>query len=66
MIALTKRQIEVLDKIKDGCSNKQASEALGMSVKTLENHVRSIFLRLQVKNRTQAVLKGIREGIIHD
>ncbi len=52
--ALTERQIEVLKQVRDGHSNKEISNRLGIAEKTVKAHVAAIFKALNVVNRTQA------------
>ncbi len=54
LAALTERQIEVLKQLRDGHSNKEISNRLGIAEKTVKAHVAAIFRALNVVNRTQA------------
>ncbi|HBL15172.1 MAG TPA: DNA-binding response regulator, partial [Elusimicrobia bacterium] len=47
-----------------GMSNKEIAAGLECSVKTIKNHLNSIFQKLDVSNRTEAVVKGIEIGLI--
>jgi DNA-binding NarL/FixJ family response regulator len=58
------REIEVLQLIAEGASPPEVAEALFISVKTVKNHLSSIYEKLEARDRTQAVLKGLRMGII--
>lgn len=51
---LTERQVEVLKQVRDGHSNKEISNRLGIAEKTVKAHVAAIFKALNVVNRTQA------------
>lgn len=62
--ALSNRELDVLTYMKDGMKNPEIAEELSLSTKTVENHVRNILLKLGVKNRTQAVVEGLRSSII--
>ncbi|HAH07239.1 MAG TPA: DNA-binding response regulator [Elusimicrobia bacterium] len=62
--ALTKTEIKVLASLGTGLSNKEIAAALDCSVKTIKNHLNSIFQKLNVSNRTEAVVKGIEMGLI--
>jgi two-component system response regulator DegU len=58
------REIEVLQLIAEGASPPEVAEQLFISVKTVKNHLSSIYEKLDARDRTQAVLKGLRMGII--
>jgi DNA-binding NarL/FixJ family response regulator len=55
---LTAREREVLDLLAEGASNRQIARALGLSLKTVQNHVSRILDKLQAADRTQAVLRA--------
>lgn len=61
---LTEREIEVLRHIADGATNMQIAERLEISEHTVANHVRSILLKLEAANRTQAASYGFARGIL--
>ncbi len=61
---LSRREIQVLEHIREGMKNPEVAEILELSTKTVENHVRNILLKLAVKNRTQAVVQALRRSII--
>jgi two-component system NarL family response regulator len=61
---LTEREVTVLRLVADGKTNKEIANNLDLSEKTVKNHVRNIFHKLQVYDRTQAAILGIRKGII--
>ena len=58
------REIEVLQLIAEGAAPPEVAERLFISVKTVKNHLSSIYEKLEARDRTQAVLKGLRMGII--
>lgn len=64
LVALTKTEIKVLALLGRGNSNKEIAATLDCSVKTVKNHLNSIFQKLSVSNRTEAVVKGIDLGLI--
>ncbi len=59
---LTEREIEVLREAAKGMSNKNIAEALFISVRTVQAHMRSIFNKLGVSSRSEAVLYGLKRG----
>src|SRR5699024_7262840 len=61
---LSKRETEVLKEIVKGKSNKEISEALFVSEKTVKTHVSHILNKLEVSDRTQAVIYAIKFNII--
>jgi DNA-binding NarL/FixJ family response regulator len=61
---ITKREIEVLQLIADGCATPQVAERLFISQKTVKNHLASIYAKLDARDRTQAVLQAVRMGIV--
>ena len=62
---LTAREREVLDLLAAGRSNHQIAEQLTLSVKTVANHLSAIFAKLQVADRTQAILRARDAGLGH-
>jgi DNA-binding NarL/FixJ family response regulator len=60
---LTEREIGVLKLVAEGMSNKQIGESLGISARTVENHLSNILRKLNVNFRLQAALYAIREGL---
>jgi len=61
---LTERESEVLGLLAKGLANKQIAVALGISEHTVKFHVSSIYTKLNVTNRTEAVRAGLRGGWI--
>ncbi|MFN8059959.1 MAG: response regulator transcription factor [Vicinamibacterales bacterium] len=61
---LTRREIEVLRLMAGGRTNREIADALGATEGTIKNHGSSIFSKLGVRSRTQAVLKGIDLGYL--
>ncbi len=59
---LTKRELEVLNEMSKGKSNKEIAKDLGIALDTVVNHTRGIFATYEVNNRTAAVVAGIRRG----
>jgi DNA-binding NarL/FixJ family response regulator len=61
---LTSREIEILDCIARGMSNKEIANQLSISGQTVKNHITSILSKLQVNDRTMAVIFAIQKGWI--
>ncbi|MCQ6277122.1 response regulator transcription factor [Bacillus sp. V3B] len=59
---LTRRECEVLQLLTDGKSNRGIGEALFISEKTVKNHVSNILQKMNVNDRTQAVVEAIKKG----
>ena len=62
--SLTATEIKVMALLGKGKSNKEIAAELNCSVKTVKNHLNSIFQKLAVNNRTEAVVKAIEKGLI--
>lgn|SRR5690625_2805894 len=58
----TKRECEILQLLTDGQTNRKIAETLSISEKTVKNHVSSLFKKMQVNDRTQAVVTAIRNN----
>jgi two-component system response regulator DegU len=63
-IPLSGREMEILQQISRGLSNKEIARALGISRQTVKNHMTSILRKLMVNDRTQAALYALRNGWI--
>jgi two-component system, NarL family, response regulator YdfI len=61
---LTQRETEVLDLLAQGLANKQIAARLNISEHTVKFHVSSIYTKLGVANRTEAVRLGVQQGLI--
>ena len=61
---LTPRELEVLRLMADGLGNKGIGAALGISSHTAKYHVASVLAKLDAQSRTEAVMKGLREGLL--
>lgn len=59
---LTKRECQVLQLLSEGQSNRKVAETLVISEKTVKNHVSHILQKMDVADRTQAVVTAIRNG----
>lgn len=64
-ITVTERELEVLKYIAKGLNNPQISKKLHISIHTTKAHIRNIFSKLSVQDRTLAVVKAIKDKIIN-
>jgi DNA-binding NarL/FixJ family response regulator len=62
---LSAREIEVLDHMRRGHSNRDIASALGISEHTAKNHSRAILRKLRVSDRAEAVAAGFERGLLH-
>ena len=61
---MTPRELEVLDYLAEGYSNKDIAEHLNISIYTVKRHISGIIEELAVSDRTQAAIKALRIGLI--
>ncbi|MDI6873852.1 response regulator [Candidatus Solincola sp.] len=61
---LSDRELEILQLLGDGLSNKEIAEKLFISIQTVKTHITHIFEKLGVKDRTEAVATALRRGLI--
>lgn len=61
---LTPREMEVLRLIAQGLRNREIAERLVISEKTVGNHISNIFDKLQVNDRSQAIVRALRSGLV--
>ena len=61
---MTRRELEVLKLLATGNYNKEIAEELGISERTVKNHVSNIFKKIEVTDRTQAAVFAIRNNLI--
>ncbi|MGA8014756.1 MAG: response regulator transcription factor [Candidatus Dormiibacterota bacterium] len=61
---LTAREIEILKLIAGGAANKQIAYKLSISEKTVRNHISNMYEKLQIFDRSQAVLYAARKGLV--
>jgi len=62
---LSERELEVLRLMAKGAANKEIGDQLSISQSTVKTHITSIFQKLDVSDRTEAVTEALRRGIIH-
>jgi DNA-binding NarL/FixJ family response regulator len=63
---LTPREIQVLEYVVKGASNKDIAESLHIAENTVKIHLRNILEKLHVQNRIQAAVHAIRKGLVED
>ena len=61
---LTNREVEILNCVAEGQSNKQIASKLDISEQTIKNHITSIMAKLNANARTQAVVIAVKKGLI--
>ncbi len=61
---LTPRELQVLRALASGASNQAIAGQLGISPKTLRNHISNTYHKLQIYDRAQAVIVAVREGLV--
>ena len=61
---LTQRELDILKLVTKGLSNKEIADELSLSARTVQRHLESIFTKLQVGSRTEAVVRALKEGWI--
>ena len=62
---LSPRELEVLRSVAAGLSDKQVAGRLGISPKTVRNHLSQIFSKLQAGNRVEAVINALKRGLLN-
>ena len=62
---LTPREIEVLKLVSQGKRNKEIATLLGISEETVPVHLKHVFAKLKVNERTAAINVALRRGIVH-
>jgi DNA-binding NarL/FixJ family response regulator len=63
---LSERETELLALMAQGKSNQEIADQLGLTLKTVRNHVSNIFSKLQVADRAQAILRAREAGLGHE
>ncbi len=62
---LTRQELIILNLLSEGRTNKEIAKELGLSEKTIKNHMYKIFKRLNVKDRTRAVIIAMQKGYLN-
>jgi DNA-binding NarL/FixJ family response regulator len=61
---LTQREVEVLREIAAGLSNREIADRLGISEATVKTHINNIFAKADLRDRAQAVIYAMRQGLV--
>jgi len=61
-VALSAREREVVRLVIDGRSNDEIASSLGIAARTVETHMRRLFIRLELASRTELATRALREG----
>ena len=64
-VHLTRREDELLELLGKGLGNRELGQVLGITEDTIKTHLKSLFRKLDVSDRAEAVREGIRRGFIH-
>jgi len=62
--SLTPREVDVLQELVRGSTNREIGETLGIAENTVKIHLRNILQKLHLKNRTQAVVYAVQKGLV--
>ena len=62
--ALSKREIQILEKLSRGCTDAAISESIFLSINTVKWHLRKIYNKLQIRSRMEAVNEAKKQGLI--
>ena len=61
---LTSREVEIMRRVTSGLTNRQLAEELGISTRTIDAHLRSVYAKLGVKSRSAATRYAIEHQIV--
>lgn len=64
MAGISKREMEVLELMAKGLSNQEIADAMFVSLNTVKTHAGNLFMKLEVKRRTQAIQKAKQIGLL--
>ena len=64
MVKPTKRQMQVIQCLGEGLSNKEIAKKIGIGERTVKMHMEMVVKRLGLKNRTQLLIKSVKMGWI--
>jgi two-component system NarL family response regulator len=61
--ALTELELKILRLVAEGLSNEEISDITALARETIKGHLKSLFRKLDVKNRTEAAVLAVRKGV---
>lgn len=61
---LTPREIEVVKLLGDGLANREIADKLGLSTRTVDAHLRSVYAKLGIRSRSAATRYAVENGLI--
>jgi DNA-binding NarL/FixJ family response regulator len=64
-LVVSPKEEQVLQLIVDGCSTAEIGERLSMSSKTVKDHLSAIYAKLEARDRTEAIMRAVRLGIVN-
>lgn len=62
---LSQRELQILECVVDGKSNKQIAESIYLSLDTVKSHLKNIYQKLRVSKRSQAIKAALKEGLVY-
>jgi DNA-binding NarL/FixJ family response regulator len=63
-VSLSPRERQILELMVEGCVNKEIADRLSVSIHTVDFHLRSIYAKLEVNNRSEAVAKALKQRLV--
>lgn len=63
-LSLSNRELDILNLLVRGCTNKVIADQLGLSIETVKTHMKRILYKLQVSGRTEAAVKAMKSGLV--
>jgi len=61
---LTAREVEILQLVANGLTNRQLADQLGVSIRTVDAHLRSVYAKLNVKSRSAATRYAVEHHLV--
>jgi ATP/maltotriose-dependent transcriptional regulator MalT len=64
-LSLSQRELQILELIVEGKSNKEIAETIYLSLDTVKSHMKNVYQKLGVHSRSQAVKTAIQQGLVY-